>query len=51
MKSTLSKILAGTAAALTLAVGGFTVIGIDDSSTEQARIYPCPLDDPTPHCP
>lgn len=51
MKGTLSKILAGTAATLTLAVGGLAVVGIHDSSTEQARIYPCPLDQTTPHCP
>ena len=51
MKSALGKILAGTAAALTLAVGGLAVVGNHDSSTEQAWHHYCLLDPTTPYCP
>lgn len=51
MKGTLSKVVAGVAAALTLAVGGLAVGGIGDSTTEQARWHWCDLDPTTPYCP
>lgn len=44
MNKKLTKLIAGSAATLTLALGGFAMV--DSSTTQDARIIPCNIDDP-----